>query len=101
MNKRTMKASASLYRLLLKEFPDLDTMEFPSIDRRDWPSEYKISYFYAELLWKMEEWGQCGPAFDQVVEGNPTVSLRAMPRTPPCSVTTIFISSSTVPASVK
>ena len=70
-DKRTMKASASLYRLLLKEFPDLDTMEFPSIERRDWPSEYKISYFYAELLWKMEEWGQCGPAFDQVVEQNP------------------------------
>ena len=70
-DKRTMKASGSLYRLLLKEFPDLDTMEFPSIDRRDWPTHYKISYFYAELLWKMEEWGQCGPAFDKVVEDNP------------------------------
>lgn len=70
-DKRTMSQAAVLYRTLLKEFPDMESMEFPNVDKRDWPTEYKISYFYAELLWKMEEWGQCGPAFDHVVELNP------------------------------
>ena len=59
-----------LYRTLLKEFPDMEQMKFTNIDKRDWPTKYKLSYFYAELLWKMEEWGQCGPAFDRVVEQN-------------------------------
>ena len=70
-NKKTMSQAAVLYRTLLKEFPDMEQMQFPNIDKRDWPTTYKISYFYAELLWKMEEWGQCGPAFDHVVELNP------------------------------
>ncbi|MGB5810591.1 MAG: tetratricopeptide repeat protein [Polyangiales bacterium] len=70
-NKKTMSQAAVLYRTLLKEFPDMEQMDFPNIDKRDWPTEYKISYFYAELLWKMDEWSQCGPAFDQVVELNP------------------------------
>ncbi len=69
-NKKTMSQAAVLYRTLLKEFPDMEQMQFKNIDKRDWPTEYKISYFYAELLWKMEEWGQCGPAFDHVVELN-------------------------------
>ncbi len=69
-DKKTMSQAAVLYRTLLKEFPDMEQMEFKNIDRRDWPTEYKLSYFYAELLWKMEEWGQCGPAFDAVVELN-------------------------------
>src|SRR4029078_6206486 len=60
-----------LYRGLLNSFPDMEQMEFPDIDKRDWPTEYKVSYYYAELLWKMENWAQCGPAFDHVVEVNP------------------------------
>ncbi len=69
-NKKTMSQAAVLYRTLLKEFPDMEQMKFTKIDKRDWPTKYKLSYFYAELLWKMEEWGQCGPAFDDVVEQN-------------------------------
>ncbi|MCZ6805952.1 MAG: tetratricopeptide repeat protein [Deltaproteobacteria bacterium] len=69
-SKKTMSQAAVLYRTLLKEFPDMEQMEFKNIDKRDWPTEYRMAYFYAELLWKMEEWGQCGPAFDQVVELN-------------------------------
>ena len=69
-NKKTMSQAAVLYRTLLKEFPDMEQMEFTNIDKRDWPTKYKLSYFYAELLWKMEEWSQCGPAFDDVVEQN-------------------------------
>jgi tetratricopeptide (TPR) repeat protein len=67
-NKKTMSQAAVLYRTLLKEFPDMEQMAFPNIDKRDWPTEYKLSYYYAELLWKMDEWSQCGPAFDHVVE---------------------------------
>jgi tetratricopeptide (TPR) repeat protein len=67
-NKKTMSQAAVLYRTLLKEFPDMEQMKFPNIDKRDWPTKYKLSYYYAELLWKMDEWGQCGPAFDNVVE---------------------------------
>lgn len=70
-DRNTMRAAATLYRLVLDRFPDMADMEFPEIDRRDWPTEYRISYFYAELLWRMEEWATCGPAFDRVVELNP------------------------------
>jgi tetratricopeptide (TPR) repeat protein len=70
-DRKTMELSASLYRLLLDKFPDMEKMEFPAIDRRDWPTEYRIGYFYAELLWKMEKWAECAPAFDKVVDLNP------------------------------
>ena len=70
-DKGTMELATKLYRLILKNFPDMEAMEFPDIDKRDWPTEYKVSYYYAELLWKMENWGQCGPAFDHVLEVDP------------------------------
>jgi tetratricopeptide (TPR) repeat protein len=70
-DRKTMELSAQLYRLLLEKFPDMATMEFPSIDKRDWPTEYRVAYFYAELLWKMEKWAECAPAFDKVVDLDP------------------------------
>ena len=70
-DKSTMQRAAQLYRLLLATFPDLDQVRFPSIDRRDWPTRYSVAYYYAELLWNMQDWGQCGPAFDKVVELDP------------------------------
>ncbi|MGE3629569.1 MAG: tetratricopeptide repeat protein [Sandaracinaceae bacterium] len=70
-DRNTMRAAAALYRVALDQFPDMESMEFPDIDRRDWPTRYRVSYFYAELLWRMEDWAQCGPAFDSVVEQNP------------------------------
>ncbi|MDW8360890.1 MAG: tetratricopeptide repeat protein [Myxococcales bacterium] len=70
-DRNTMNLAAQLYRLLIEKFPDMEQMQFPDIDRRDWPTAYRVSYFYAELLWKMEDWAQCGPAFDRVVELNP------------------------------
>jgi len=76
-DRKTMDLSASLYRLLLEKFPDMATMEFPEIDKRDWPNEYRISYFYAELLWKMEKWAECAPAFDKVVDLDPKGTFTA------------------------
>ncbi len=70
-DRSTMQLASRLYRLVIDKFPELEQMEFPEIDRRDWPTLYKVSYYYAELLWKMEDWSQCGPAFDRVVELNP------------------------------
>ncbi len=67
-----MRLAAALYEIVLDKFPNLEQMEFPMIDRRDWPTQYKVSYYFAELLWKMEDWTRCGPAFDRVVELNPT-----------------------------
>ena len=76
-DRNTMELASKLYRLLLKEFPEMESMEFPDIDKRDWPTEYKVAYFYAELLWKMENWGECGPAFDKVLEVNPSGEFTA------------------------
>lgn len=70
-DKKTMALAARLYRMVIDKFPDLGDLEFPNIDRRDWPTPYRVAYYYAELLWKLEEWAQCGPAFDRVVELNP------------------------------
>jgi tetratricopeptide (TPR) repeat protein len=67
-DRKTMELATQLYRLLLQKFPDMGSMEFPAIDKRDWPTEYRVSYFYAELLWKMEKWAECAPAFDKVVD---------------------------------
>ena len=70
-DRGTMALSARLYRMLIDKFPDLEELEFDNIARDDWPTRYKVAYYYAELLWKMEDWAQCGPAFDQVVELDP------------------------------
>lgn len=70
-DRNTMNLAGQLYRLLTERFPDMEQLEFPDIDRRDWPTLYRVQYFYAELLWRMENWAECGPAFDRVVELNP------------------------------
>jgi len=38
-DRGTMELASKLYRLLLKSFPDMESMEFPDIDKRDWPTE--------------------------------------------------------------
>jgi tetratricopeptide (TPR) repeat protein len=68
---QTMDLAARLYEILIEKFPDMERMEFPDIDKRDWPTHYRVAYYYAELLWKRENWEKCGPAFDEVVELNP------------------------------
>jgi tetratricopeptide (TPR) repeat protein len=70
-DRQTMELASKLYRMILEHFPDMEAMQFPDIDKRDWPTEYKVSYYYAELLWKMENWAQCGPAFDKVLSVDP------------------------------
>jgi tetratricopeptide (TPR) repeat protein len=70
-DRNTMNQAAQLYALAIEHFPDMESLEFPDIARDDWPTLYRVSYFQAELLWRMEDWGRCGPAFDRVVTLNP------------------------------
>lgn len=70
-DQNTMALASQLYQVAIEKFPDMEQLEFPELDRRDWPTVYKVKYYYAELLWKMENWEKCGPAFDSVVEQNP------------------------------
>jgi tetratricopeptide (TPR) repeat protein len=70
-DRATMALAEQLYRLAIGTFPDMEQMQFPEIDRRDWPTLYRVSYFHAELLWRMERWSECGPAFDRVVDLQP------------------------------
>ncbi len=70
-DRSTMALAARLYQLLVEKFPDIDDLEFPNIAEEDWPTAYSVAYYFAELLWKLEDWTRCGPAFDAVVELNP------------------------------
>jgi TolA-binding protein len=67
---QTMKLASDTYNLIVKEFPDLDSMPQEG-DSTQRVTLYKIAYYKAELLWKMEDWVKCGPAFDAVVDMNP------------------------------
>lgn len=70
-DEETMDLASTLYNELLTKFPDMDELEFENIAREDWPTEYRVQYYYSELLWKRERWEECGPAFDRVVELDP------------------------------
>lgn len=69
---QTMARAAQLYNLLLEKFTDLDQVTFPDYDRRDWPTRYRIAYYAADILRDQGNFAECGPAYDRVVEMNPT-----------------------------
>jgi len=73
-DKRTMELAAKLYRLVVDSFSkeEFSAFEFPRIVKEDWPSLFKIKYAMADLLYFQQDWEKCGPAFDLVVEENPT-----------------------------
>ncbi len=68
----TMRMVGELYQKLLDEFPDFDEVEFPEYQRADWPTRYRIAYYRADMLRDAHNFAQCGPAYDAVVEMNPT-----------------------------
>lgn len=70
-NADTMRRVAQLYQKLLDEFPDFDQVEFTEYDRRDWPTRYRLSYYQADILRDQQNYAECGPAYDRVVEMNP------------------------------
>lgn len=71
-DRETMEVTIGLYNEMLKSFPNLDSLEIDGFDENTKPTNYRVAYYKAELLWNMEDWDKCGPAFDAVVEMNPT-----------------------------
>jgi TolA-binding protein len=73
-DKETMALASYLYQKVVDNFTqqDFQTFEFPRIVKEDWPNIYKMKYAMADLLYVQERWEDCGPAFDAVVEANPT-----------------------------
>jgi tetratricopeptide (TPR) repeat protein len=70
-DRNTMRMVGELYQKILDEFPDFDTVEFPEYQRNDWPTRYRIAYYRADMLRDMENFQDCGPAYDAVVEMRP------------------------------
>ncbi len=68
----TMNVTIELYNIILKTFPNLDTLKIEGFDKKTKPTNYRVAFYKAELLWNMEDWSRCGPAFDAVVEMDPT-----------------------------
>jgi tetratricopeptide (TPR) repeat protein len=70
----TMDKAAQLYRKVVDNFKadEFTKFQFPRIVKEDWPTLFKIKYAMADLLYFQQKWEQCGPAFDMVVEENPT-----------------------------
>jgi tetratricopeptide (TPR) repeat protein len=73
-SKDTMDKAAYVYKRVVDNFTakDFAKFEFPRIVKSDWPNIYKIKYAMADLLYFQERWEDCGPAFDSVVEEDPT-----------------------------
>jgi tetratricopeptide (TPR) repeat protein len=71
---RTMDLAALLYKKVADTWNEeqFSHFEFPRLVREDWPTIYKIRYNMADLLYFRERWADCGPAFDAVVQENPT-----------------------------
>lgn len=70
---KTMAASSQLYNKVIDAFkPDeFAKFEFPKLVREDWPTIYKLKYNVADLLYFQQNWTECGPAFDRVVDEDP------------------------------
>ncbi len=73
-DKNTMKLAADVYNFITENYTkdDFAKFEFPKIVKEDWPSLFKIKYAKADLLYFQGDWERCGPAFDSVVEEDPT-----------------------------
>ena len=70
---KTMGLAAQLYARSIAAFKpeDFAKFEFPKLVREDWPTIYKLKYNVADLLYFQQNWQECGPAFDRVVDEDP------------------------------
>ena len=70
---RTMDLASLLYKKVGDTWSaaEFTKFEFPRLVKEDWPTIYKIKYNMADLLYFRERWGECGPAFDAVVQEDP------------------------------
>lgn len=63
-----MALATELYRLVLEALPDLDELELEGWPEAGRPTTYRVSYWLADLLYAREQWAECGPAYDRVVD---------------------------------
>jgi tetratricopeptide (TPR) repeat protein len=66
-----LRLAEELYRLALDALPDLDDLALEGWDEASRPTTYRVSYWLADLLYARGEWGECGPAYDRVVDLDP------------------------------
>src|SRR5262249_45135832 len=52
-----------------------EKFQFPKIVKEDWPTLLKVKYEMADLLYFQKAWAKCGPAFDAVVQEQPSGPL--------------------------
>jgi tetratricopeptide (TPR) repeat protein len=73
-DRKTMDLASYLYKKVVDNYTqeDFSKFTFPRIIKEDWPNIYKIKYAMADLLFVQERWEDCGPAFDSVVDEDPT-----------------------------
>jgi tetratricopeptide (TPR) repeat protein len=71
---KTMAFASQLYNKAIDTFKpsEFEKFEFPKLVREDWPTIYKLKYNVADLLYFQQNWAECGPAFDRVVDEDPT-----------------------------
>jgi hypothetical protein len=70
-DRTTMEVCIGLYDEILVTFPNIDKLTIDGFDETTKPTNYRVAFYRAELLWNMENWQRCGPAFDAVVEMDP------------------------------
>ena len=71
-DKATMERTIALYDTILEVFPNLDDLVIEGFDENTKPTRYRVAYYKADLYWTLEDWHKCGPAFDAVVEMDPS-----------------------------
>jgi hypothetical protein len=73
-NNDTMDYAAKLYDLVTDNFKkdEFARFEFPRIVKEDWPTLSTIKAAKADLLYVRGDWAKAGPAFDALVEDDPT-----------------------------
>ncbi len=68
----TMHLCIAMYDEILSKYPKLDDIEVEGFDDKTRPSRYRVAFYKAELYWTMEDWANCAPSFDAVVDMDPT-----------------------------
>ncbi len=71
-DKKVMGLTTQLYEAILDSFPKIDSINIEGYDKNSKPTRYRVAFYMAELFWEMEDWDNCGKAFDKVVDMNPS-----------------------------
>ncbi|MDJ0761687.1 MAG: tetratricopeptide repeat protein [Myxococcota bacterium] len=70
-DRDTMENTIDLYNAVLETFPNIDNVKIEGFDAKTKPTNYRVAFYKAELLWNMEDWDRCGPAYDALVDMDP------------------------------